>query len=128
MYHSLFLIKEVMLLYFKQYQQYWYDIFCVFSYEPIMQVLLCVLNSLYINWKFTIETETAHTFHFLDVNIKFYNTRLSSQTYFKPTNTNLYMPWDSFLPHSNKINLIKCLLLRAFKIFSNSPQFIRESN
>ena len=51
----------------------WYryvdDIFCVFSYELNMQVLLNVLNSLHINLKFTIGTKTAHTFHFLDVNI-----------------------------------------------------------
>ena len=36
------------------------DILCVFSYEPNIQVLLNVLNSLHINLKFTIETETAH--------------------------------------------------------------------
>ena len=45
------------------------DIFCVFSYELNTQVLLNVLNSLHINLKFTIETKTVHTFHFLDVNI-----------------------------------------------------------
>ena len=109
----------------------WYryvdDIFCVFSYEPNMQVLLNVLNSLHINLKFTIKTETAHVFHFLDVNIKYDNNRFCSQTYFKPTNTGLYMLWDSFLPYSYKINLIKCVLLSTFKICSNWPQFIHKS-
>ena len=53
----------------------WYtyvdDIFCVFSNEPNMQVLLNALNSLHINLKFTLETETAYrpTYHFLMLNI-----------------------------------------------------------
>ena len=68
------------------------------------------------------------TFHFLNVNIKYDNNRFSTQIYFQPTNTGLYMLWDSFLPHSYKINLIKCLLLRAFKICSNWSQFIHDSN
>ena len=73
-----------------------------------MQILLNVLNSLYINLKFKLETETAHTSHFLDVNIKYDNNRFGTQTYFEPTNTGLYIICDSFLPHSYKINLIKC--------------------
>ena len=75
-----------------------------------MQVLLNVRISFRINLTFTIETETAHTFYFLDIYIKYDNNRFRTQTYFKRTNTGLCMLCDSFLPYSYKINFIKCLL------------------
>ena len=65
-----------------------------------MQVLLGVLNSLQINLKLTLKTETMHIFHFQKVEIKYNNHRLSTQNYFKPTCTCLYMLLDNFLRHS----------------------------
>ena len=56
------------------------------SSNPIMQLLRDVLNYFQINLKFTLETETIHTFHFLDVNIKHYTNRFSTLAYFKNIN------------------------------------------
>ena len=69
-----------------------------------MQVQLYVLNFLHINLKFTLETETALTFHFLNVNIKYDNNRFSTQTYFKPTNTALRR-WVKYFIKIFKIKL-----------------------
>ena len=37
------------------------------------------------NLKFTLKTETTHTFHFLNVNIKYDNNSFSTLIYIKPT-------------------------------------------
>ena len=46
-----------------------------------------------------------------------------TSTFYKPTHTGLYTNWYSFAPRKYKINLVKCLLHRAWNICSDVNLF-----
>ena len=54
------------------------------------------------------------------------NNNLQLSVYRKPTHTGLYINWLSFVPFRYKLNLIKWLLDKAFKICSNRPLMQKE--
>ena len=83
------------------------------------------VNSLHPNIKFTKEEEREDSsfFPFLDVQIIRTTTGFLTKTYYKPTFTGLYTNWYSFTQQKYKINLVKCLLLRVWKICSNISLF-----
>ena len=56
----------------------------------------------------------------MDVAVSRHDDHLMRSVYRKPTFTGLYTRWDSFVPTSQKINLIKSLTSRAKKICSPS--------
>ena len=62
---------------------------------------------------------------FLDVWISNQDGKLALKTYRKPTHTELYIKWQSFVPLKHKINLVRNLLHRAYKI-CNSYLLIHE--
>lgn len=87
------------------------------------------MNSLHPKIKFTIEeesTESSSSFAFLDVQIMRSGDKFYTRTYYKPTYTGLYTNWFSFTPRKFKINLVKCLLSRAWKICSNRILFEKD--
>ena len=53
---------------------------------------------------------------FLDVRISNQDGKLALKTYRKPTHTGLYIKWQSFVPLKYKINLVRNLLHRAYKL------------
>ena len=51
---------------------------------------------------------------------------LSTSIYRKPTFSGLYLKWNSYVPNQFKTGLVNCLLIRAWKICSNSDLFHQE--
>ena len=101
------------------------DTFTMFDNKITANQFLQYLNSCHNNIKFTIEFEENDQIPFLDVLIKHSEQRkLSTSVYRKKTFTGLYTKWDSFTPRKYKINLIRSLTYRYFRICS-SPELLQ---
>ena len=72
------------------------------------------MNSQHPNINFTLETEVNNTLNFLDMTVTHNNGHLSTQTYRKPTHSDLGTHYTSFIPHTFKTNTIQTLLFRAY--------------
>ena len=100
------------------------DILAAFDNEQDSLNFLIFLNDRHPNIKFTIEKQNNHSIVFLDVFISGINNQsLTLQTYLKSTYTGLLLNFKSFTSFSFKINLIKCLIDRSFKICNNWNSF-----
>ena len=77
------------------------------------------LNSIHPNIQFTYELAQNNQLAFLDVWISNQDGKLALKTYRKPTHTGLYIKWHSFVPLKYKINLVRNLLHKAYKICSS---------
>ncbi|CAF1482133.1 unnamed protein product, partial [Didymodactylos carnosus] len=78
------------------------------------------MNSLHPTIKFSIEVQNDNKLPFLDVMVERKDKELITYVYRKPTDTGLYLKWTSNQPRSYKINLLKCLCIRAQRICSTS--------
>ena len=79
------------------------------------------LNSRHHSIKFTIEFEQDNVIPFLDILVKRCpNNTFVTSIYRKKTFTGLYTKWDSFTPRKYKINLIRTLTYRCFRICSSA--------
>ena len=96
------------------------DTFSVFSYWSDSKQLFYLLNALHPALKFTLEQESGGKLPFMDVFVERVTDGFQWSVYRKPTSTGLYVQWDSFVPTSHKINFIRSLTVRAFKICSPS--------
>jgi len=63
---------------------------------------------------------TDNCIPFLNVRLIKNNQDIDTTVYRKPTNNDIYLHWNSFTPKSWRIGTLKTLLLRAYKICSNS--------
>ena len=86
--------------------------------------LLSFLNSRHDSIKFTIEFEEDNKIPFLDILKRCHDNTFSTSVYRKKTLTGLYTKWDSFTPRKYKINLIRTLTYRCFRICS-SPSLLQ---
>ena len=103
------------------------DIFVIFDkVNPNINSILAFLNNIHRNIKFTVEHETNHCLHFLDIDIKFSNGVFTTCTYNKPTSTDLYTMWNSFCPLSYKLSTIRSLFNRSIKLCSDSSVLLKE--
>ena len=100
------------------------DTFTLFDNKNTATQFLQYLNNCHANIKFTVEFEENNTTPFLEVLIKRYNHTFSKSIYRKKTFTGLYTKWDPFTPRKYKVNLIRTLILRCFRICS-SPFLLR---
>ena len=100
------------------------DIFTLFESKHAAIRFLQFLNNCHANIKFTVEENS--TIPFLDVLITRHSHTFSTSVYRKKTFTGLYTKWDSFTPRKYKINLIRTLTFRCFRICS-SPSLLRSS-
>ena len=89
--------------------------------EENAQALLHHLNSLRGSIKFTMEIEEEESIAFLDVKVKKLTTGFITSVYKKPTNTDLYLHFDSHHPAHVKKGIVKCLHTRASTI-NNVPE------
>ena len=99
----------------------WYryvdDTFSMFDSKDTANEFLKYLNNRHNSIKFTIEFEQAKGIPFLDILVKRCpNNTFVTSVYRKKTFTGLYAKWDSFTPHKYKINLIRTLTYRCFRI------------
>ena len=80
-----------------------------------------LLMSRHNSIKITIEFEQAKEIPFLDILVKRCpNNIFITSIYRKKTFTGLHTKWDSFTPRKYKINLIRTLTYRCFRICSTS--------
>ena len=108
----------------KIYLTYVDDIVAAFDKEQDSLNFLSFLNNRHPNIKFSIVKQINHFIAFLDVFISdISNQNLTLQTYHKSTYTGLLLNCKSFASFSYKINLIKCLIDRSFKMCNNWNSF-----
>ena len=82
----------------------------------------CVeLNSLHPKIQFTMEVSEKEI-SFLDVLIKLQEGFISTDIYFKPTDTHFYLNFKSCHPKHININIPFCLATRILTIVSNPEQ------
>ena len=114
--------KGNLLSFFRRYVD---DSFVIFERQTDIQPFFEYINTLHRNIVFTKEEQSNETdyFPFLDVKIMKINNSFRTSTYQKPTNTGLYTNWYSFTLRKYKINLVKCLLFRAWNICSDRNLF-----
>ena len=107
------------------YKRYVDDIFAVFDSEVEAYNFFNYLNRQHPNITFTKEKHTDGKLPFLDVLIE-NNGGLRTSVYHKPTYTGLLTNFRSFVPYIYKINLVKTLLDRIFKISSTKSGFDKD--
>ena len=109
------------------YRRYVDDCFLVFKSKRLCSAFFDFLNKQHPNITFTREDESNSEIPFLDILIKRNSEGLlDTSIYRKPTFSGLYLKWSSFIPKQFKINLLTCLLNRAWRICSNSDLFHKE--
>ena len=101
------------------------DCFATFEKRAHITEFYKHLNSIHPNIQFTYELAQNNQLAFLDVWISNQDGKPAIKTYRKPTHTGLYIKWQSFVPLKYKINLVRNLLHRAYKI-CNSYSLIHE--
>ena len=95
------------------------DTFTLFDNKNTATQFLHYLNNCHANIKFTVEFEENSTIPFLDILIKRHSHTFSTSIYRKKTFTGLYTKWDSFTPRKYKVNIIRTLTFRCFRICSS---------
>lgn len=108
------------------YKRYIDDTFVLFNNSNDAGLFLNYLNSQHQNIKFTSELETNSSINFLDIKISKENNKFNTSIYRKDSFTGLGIKFNSFIPRNYKINVIKCLVNRAFRICSNITFFDSE--
>ena len=96
------------------------DTFTMFHNQDSANEFLHYLNGCHSNIKFTIEFEQNNAIPFLDILItRNQNSTFMTSIYRKKTFTGLYTKWDSFTPRKYKINLIRSLTYRYYRLCSS---------
>ena len=96
------------------------DTFTMFHNKDSANEFLHYLNSCHSNIKFTIEFEQNNAIPFLDILVtRIQNNAFVTSIYRKKTFTGLYTKWDSFTPRKYKINLIRSLSYRYYRLCSS---------
>ena len=101
------------------------DCLAIFSNHEEIKQFYQEINNIHTDIKLTYELEKNGKIPFLDVLIVKRNQLFISTVYRKKTNTGLFTNWKSFILFEYKINIIKCLFDRSYKI-CNSYQKIHE--
>ena len=94
-------------------------LYCFQNLNSHIPLFLNYLNSQHPNIKFTCENESENQLNFLDVTVHRKDNKFETSVYREPSFTVLGLRYDSFVPKSNKINLISCLIHRAYENSSN---------
>ena len=115
-FHENRLIKDVSPVYYKRYMD---DTFAIFKNNCQKDSFFEKLNDMHANLKFTMENSVDNKLAFLDVLVHWKNKKIYTSIYRKTTFTGDYIPFNSYSPIKQKINLISCLTYRAIKICSD---------
>jgi hypothetical protein len=75
-----------------------------------LEELLAHYNSISATTKFTVEREKGGSIPFLDVKVTRKNGKLTTEVDRKPTDTGLYLQYNSYHPKSVKNGIINTLL------------------
>ena len=101
------------------FRRYVDDCFILFSSADHIPKFLSFLNSKHPNIKFTSEVENNCKISFLDCLVTRVNDKFETSTFRKSTFTGLGTSFFSFIPFSFKLNGIKTLINRGYKVTSN---------
>ena len=89
--------------------------------------IIVKLNSFHPNIKFTHEFEAERSIAFLDVKImRQEDGTVQTGVYRKPTNSNVYIHWDSYAPEQWKVGTLLGMIRRAYEICSNEHELTKE--
>ncbi|CAF0905513.1 unnamed protein product [Didymodactylos carnosus] len=103
------------------------DIFYIFEIDHVhILYVLNRINNWHANIKFTLEMEKNGELPFLDVLIIRSKNKYETTVYRKPTNTDLYMQFDSNQSRQYKLGLIKTLTIRILRICSTNEHQKKE--
>jgi len=92
------------------------DIFAIIKDKSKAESILNFLNNWHKNLRFTTEVEVKKKLPFLDVLVERKSFGFKTTIYRKKTYTGVLLNWNSLTARKYKINLIKCLLDRIWKI------------
>ena len=81
------------------------------------------LNKCHPNMTFSFEEEKNGKLSFLDVEVSREGNKFATTVYPKPTFSNVYTYFDSFLPTTYKFSMIYTLVFRCCSICSNWTNF-----
>ena len=88
--------------------------------------VLSTLNTFHSSIKFTDETESGNKLSFLDVQLIRTGDNIETCVFRKPTNTDIYIHWNSFAPFQWKLSTLKTLVYRAYIVFSDNQHLESE--
>ena len=101
------------------YRRYVDDCFLLFRNPEHVNKFLNYLNSKHENIKFTCELESNNALPFLDVNIQRSQNNFVTSVFRKPTFSGLGTSFHSSCDLKFKINSIKTLISRGYKVCSS---------
>ena len=107
----------------KVWKRYVDDTFCVIKKGTDKAILNELNKNKHV--KFTAENQSNNMLAFLDVLLINRFGTIDTTVYWKSTNTDIYINWNSFAPETWKKSTLKILIHRAFRICSQ-PYFVRE--
>ena len=90
-----------------------------FMKENSIENVMSVLNGFHRSIQFTYETESSNRLSLLNVLIIRNGQSIETCVYSKPTNTDIYIHWNSFTPIHWKRSTLKTLVYRSYLICSN---------
>ena len=99
------------------------DTFVLIKSKENLEAIYSFLNSMHPSIKFTYETEKRNNIAFLDVLVSRDREKFSTSIFRKKTFTGVLLNWNSLTSKRYKLNLITCLLTRAYNICSNLKLF-----
>ena len=94
------------------------DTICFIKNDSIDYVI-SVLNNFYPSMQFTFQTENNNSISFLDIELLRVGENIETRVFRKPTNTDLYIPWQSIAPLQWKHSTLKTLVYRSYIICSH---------
>ena len=104
------------------------NIFVTFNSHEQLKKYLEYMNTKHPNIKFTFEHEHNNSFLFLDVEICCENNKLTTSVYRKPTFSEVFTNFKSFIHTVYKFGLVYILLQCCFNITSSYEKFHNEIN
>ena len=117
------MFKDYEIILYRRYVDY---IICLFNSDSDADRFYEFLNKQHPNIKFTLQKQQNNQISFLDILIKKNGENLSTTTFRKKTAIGLFTNYISFIRSSYKIDLVKTLIYRVFKIFGYWCLFYNE--
>ena len=105
------------------YRRYVDDCFLLFRSSDHVPLFLDYLNQQHANITFTTEIERDGKLPFLDIDISGSESKFARSVYLKPTFTDLFTNFNSFIPLTYKQNLVSCLIHRISNLCSSYENF-----
>ena len=108
------------------YRRYVDDIFVLFRSPDHLEKFKNYLISKYRNIRFTCEKEQNNSMPFLDVLITRTSNGFKTSVYHKPTFSEVYSNFNSFISEEYKVGLIFTLLFGRFQLFPIFKDFVQK--